>query len=256
MIKIKSKIIVTICTILLGSYCLAQTEQLTTELPVDTIYFDLSLNISDQMISLDSLLEVAINNSPTTTYENASVERSVQTYKAQRFVFLEGFSGFYNITQGDQLNVVQSIAGSPILSNAFGVGTRYGVNLVLPISEVFTRPNRNKMLKAEIKMARSRKDEIIIELKRKIIADYFNMVAAQRTLNIRIQDFESARLSSEIASVEMKRGKITPQELARIKNQQAIIEANLELSKKEFMIAYYQLEVLVGVRLHNLKRVK
>ncbi|MFN4082337.1 MAG: TolC family protein [Bacteroidia bacterium] len=223
---------------------------------VDTIFFDLSKDLSEQLLPLDSLINIAIKNSPSMMFEDATIERNKQHMRYNRYTFLNGVSGFYNYTQGDQISLVQNAGADPALSNAFGIGTRYGFNITLPLSEVVARPYRMKQLKQEITMAKHKKNEMAIEVKRQVISDYFNMIAAQRILNIRIQDAESARLTVEIAQVEMKRGKIHPQELSRLKNLHAIAEANLEMSKKEFMIFFYQLETMLGERLHNLKRTK
>jgi outer membrane protein TolC len=73
-------------------------------------------------------------------------------------------------------------------------------------------------------------------------------------MKIRDQDAESARLTAEISNVEMKRGKIHPSELSRMKNVHAIAESNLESSRRDFMMYYYQLEVLVGVKLNTLRK--
>jgi outer membrane protein TolC len=110
-----------------------------------------------------------------------------------------------------------------------------------------------KQYKAEVEMAKAKKEEEEMTLRRLIIQDYFNLLAAQKLLWIRTQDVESAKLTSEIATVEMKRGKIHPQELSRLKNLQALAESNLEMSKKDFMTYYYVLENWVGVKLNTLK---
>lgn len=229
---------------------------LLNSMPVDTLYFDLSKDLSEQLLPLDTLLEIAVANSPAMHFEDASIEKARQHMRYNRYTFLNGVSGFYNYTAGDQVTLIQNTGSDPTLSNAFGVGTRYGINLMLPLSEVVARPNKMKQLKAEITMAKHKRNDIAIEVKRQVISDYFNMISAQRILNIRIQDAESSRLTVEIALVEMKRGKIHPQELSRLKNLHAIAETNLEMSKKEFMTFYYQLETMMGVRLHNLKKTK
>ena len=110
-----------------------------------------------------------------------------------------------------------------------------------------------KQMKAELEMAKAKRMDQEMDLRRLIIQDYFNLLAAQKLLWIRTQDVESAKLTSEIATVEMKRGKIHPQELSRLKNLQALAESNLELTKKDFMTYYYFLENWIGVKLTSLK---
>ena len=144
-------------------------------------------------------------------------------------------------------------ADGAVLNNSLGVGWRAGFNFTLPFTELTSRNYRMKQMKAELDMAKAKRQDQEMDLRRLIIQDYFNLLASQKLLWIRTQDVESAKLTSEIATVEMKRGKIHPQELSRLKNLQALAESNLELTKKDFMTYYYFLENWIGVKLTSLK---
>jgi len=52
----------------------------------------------------------------------------------------------------------------------------------------------------------------------------------------------------------MQRGKIRPSDLSRLKNVHALAESSLEMSRRDFMIYYYQLESLVGRKLSKFKK--
>ncbi len=225
-----------------------------SSIPVDTILFDLSGDLDKQMKPLDTIFAYAIRYSPELKFEDASIEKAEYNTRYTRYLFLNGVTGFYNYSWGTQTNLNSVNAEGSVLNNSLGIGQRFGANITLPLTEVFGRPNRMKQLKAEEKMARYKRADAELELKRKIIADYYNLVAAQKIMNVRQQDVESARLSVEIASVEMRRGKIHPSELSRLKNVLTIAESNLEMSRRDFMVYYYQLEVVLGVKLSSLKR--
>jgi outer membrane protein TolC len=90
-------------------------------------------------------------------------------------------------------------------------------------------------------------------LKRKVIADYYNLIANQKLVKIKQADAESASITVSIAEYEMKRGKIMPSDLSRLKNIQSIADVNLELSRRDYMISYNQFETLLGCRLSNFK---
>lgn len=224
-----------------------------SSIPVDTILFDLSIDLAKQIEPLDSVLKAAVQFSPELKFEDASIEKAVYNTKYTRYLWMNGITGFANYTYGDQTNL-NTIADGTVLNNSLGVGYRFGANLTIPMTEVFGRPNRMKQLRAEEKMAKYKRADIELDLKRRVISDYFNLIAAQKVMNVRQQDVESARLSVEIATVEMRRGKIHPNELSRLKNILTIAESNLELARRDFMIYYYQLETMVGVKLSTLKR--
>lgn len=227
-----------------------------SQIPVDTILFNLSEDIGKQMIPIDSLLDYAVKYSPLLKMEDAGVQKALYNVKYTRYLFLNGFTGFFNYTFGDQTNLNSVNSDGSVLNNSLGVGYRVGANITLPLTEIFSRPSRMKQLKAEHDMAKYHRMDVEIEVRRKIIADYFNLLAAQKIVNVRVQDAESARLTVEIANIEMRRGKIPPEDLSRVKNILAIAESNLEASKRDFMVYYYQLETMMGTKLHNLKRAK
>jgi outer membrane protein TolC len=225
-----------------------------SSIPVDSILFDLNDDIGRQIEPLDSILAYAVKYSPELMFEDASIEKAKYNTKYTRYLWLNGVTGFANYTYGNQTNLNTQNADGSILNNSLGVGYRLGANITIPMTEVFGRPNRMKQLKAEEKMAKYKRADAELELKRKVISDYFNLIAAQKVMKVRQQDVESARLSVEIASVEMRRGKIHPSELSRLKNILTIAESNLEITRRDFMVYYYQLEVVVGVKLSTLRR--
>ncbi len=227
-----------------------------SKIPVDLILFDLNEDIGTQLLPLDSLLEYAVRYSPTLKFEDAQIKKAKENLQYTRYLFLNGFSGFFNYSYGDQTTLNTVNADGSVLNNSLGLGYRVGANVIVPLTEVFARPARLRTLKAEHEMTKYKRMDAEIEVRRKIIVDYFNLIAAQKMLNVRVQDAESARLTVEISNVEMRKGKIHPMELSRLKNVLAIAESNLELSKRDFMVAYYQLETLMGTKLHNLKRAR
>ncbi|MFY8108577.1 MAG: TolC family protein [Bacteroidia bacterium] len=227
--------------------------KIPTGIKIDTISFDPDIDLTNQIPSLDSLITIALKNNPNLKFEDASIKRSDYNLKYTRYLWLNGMTGFFNYTYGNQTNLNTVNSDGSILNNSLGVGWRAGFNFTLPFTELTSRNYRMKQMKAELEMAKAKRMDQEMDLRRLIIQDYFNLLAAQKLLWIRTQDVESAKLTSEIATVEMKRGKIHPQELSRLKNLQALAESNLELTKKDFMTYYYFLENWIGVKLTSLK---
>lgn len=225
-----------------------------SSIPVDTILFDLNIDLDRQIMPLDTILAYAIRFSPVLKLEEANWEKAHYNTLYTRYIFLNGISGFFNYTYGNQTNLNTVNSDGSVLNNSLGLGYRFGANISIPLTEVWGKPNKMKSLKAEEKMAKYKRENEEIEVRRKVIADFYNLIASQKIMNSRQQDVESARLSVEIAMVEMRRGKIHPYELSRLKNILTISESGLELSRRDFMIYYYQLETVVGVKLNTLRR--
>ncbi len=225
-----------------------------SKIPVDTILFNLNEDLGKQLMPIDSILNYAVNFSPALKFEDNQIKKAKGNLQYTRYLFLNGVTGFYNYTYGNQTNLNSVNSDGSVLNNSLGLGYRVGANITFPLTEVFGRPGRMRSLKAELEMTKYKRMDAEIEIRRKVIADYYNLIAAQKIVNVRVQDAESARLTVEIANVEMRRGKIHPSDLSRLKNVLAIAESNLELSKRDFMVYFYQLETMMGTRLHNLKR--
>lgn len=161
---------------------------------------------------------------------------------------------FYNYTYGNQFtSLISSTITDQQLSNNLGIGYRFGVNIQFLLGEIYGRKSKLKSLQAEIETAKQKRAEALIELKRKVIADYYNLIANQKLVKIKQADAESASITVSIAEYEMKRGKIMPSDLSRLKNIQSIADVNLELSRRDYMISYNQFETLLGCRLSNFK---
>jgi len=221
----------------------------------DSLEYDVTFDLASQLVPLDSIIQIALLNSPTMEYGESAVKKYKYNLKHTKNMWTNGVSVFYNYGFGNQAAFLSSSDASGVQQlNNLGVGYRAGVNVTFGMGEIFARPLKNKEMEAELEMAKNKYKEFEVAIRRQIIADYYSMIAYQRIFKVRVSDAESARLSTEIATVEMKMGKIHPSELSRLKNILAIAETNVEDSKKDFLTAYYQLEALVGQNLTSLKR--
>ncbi len=224
---------------------------------IDTISFDPNLDLIDQIMPIDSILNYVCKYSPTLKMIEAEGDKSKYNRKYISSLWLNGIGLFYNYTYGNQFtSLVTSTNTDQQLSNNLGVGYRFGVNVQFFLGEIYGRKSRLKSLQAEVEMAKQKRAEALIELKRKVIADYYNLIANQRLVKIKQADAESAGITVSIAEYEMKRGKIMPSDLSRLRNIQSIADVNLEVSRRDYMISYNQFETLLGCSLSNFKKKK
>lgn len=221
---------------------------------IDTISFDPNLDLAQQIMPIDSILNYICKYSPTLKMFDAEADKSNYNKKYISTLWLNGIGLFYNYTYGNQFtSLISSTITDQQLSNNLGIGYRFGVNIQFLLGEIYGRKSKLKSLQAEIETAKQKRAEALIELKRKVIADYYNLIANQKLVKIKQADAESASITVSIAEYEMKRGKIMPSDLSRLKNIQSIADVNLELSRRDYMISYNQFETLLGCRLSNFK---
>lgn len=206
---------------------------------------------------LDSILDYACKFSPSVKMVEAEIDRFKFNTKYISTIWLNGIGLFYNYTYGNQFSALaSSTSAQTTQSSSLGIGDRYGINIQFQLGEIYGYKNRMKSLKAEVEMARQKRQKVMVEIKRRVIADYYNLFTNQRLVKIKQADAESANITASIAEYEMKRGKIMPAELSRLKNVQSIADVNLELSRRDYITVYCQFEALLGCRLSNFKKKK
>lgn len=226
----------------------------TNKVEIDTISFDPSIDLSDQLPTIDSLYKIAYLYSPSLKFMDADYNRIKYNYEYTRKIWMNGISAYYNFAYG---NLFSSTATNYTDGNAQSLsltnGYKVGVNVQFPLTELFGRPKRLKSMTYEMKMSDMKKQEVFVELKRRIVSDYFNLCYNQSVLKVRLQDVESARITSDISEMEMKRGKVPPSEMSRYRNVLAIAENGLELARRDYLISYFQFEALMGIKLNTIR---
>eukprot|EP01036_Dinobryon_divergens_P054072 gene54072-72266_t len=155
----------------------------------DTLIFNLDVDISQQLLPLDTILQIAYSNSPNIKYEESMIKSKVHDYRYNRMLFFQGFSGFYNYAVGNQTMIITG--STPVDNSQLSNGYRAGINISLPFSTLFGQNQKNKTLRALVEAATHRRDQIELELRREILRVYVNMIEAQRKLAVRNEDAQS-----------------------------------------------------------------
>lgn len=224
----------------------------TDTLPKDTLFFDASKDVADQLLPLDTILEIAYKNSPTLKFYDAKIRVNKYNMRYIRMMSFKDLSVFYNYSIGDQQIFVTGT--TPVDNTQFANGYRFGVNLQLPLSTILGHWPRMKQARADHEAAIWRKREIQLEVRREVQRIYVNMIEAQRKLNIRTADAQVALLSAQVAEEQLEKGRIPPHEYSRLRNIYAIAATNLEQERANFMRAFLDFEALVGVPMNLLKK--
>jgi outer membrane protein TolC len=163
---------------------------------------------------------------------------------------LDNIYPFWNYSQGTQTFIATGTNPSDGLQ--LSNGSRYGVNVQIPLSSLLGRHNKIRQAKADYDVAQAQKGVIALALKRELIAIYQNLTVAQHTMQARLRDEQIALTAFKITEIEVQQGKSEPLKLATISSSYTLTKTFAERARGDFMTSFYELEALVGVPIQSL----
>jgi outer membrane protein TolC len=244
--------------LLLAPRCQAQQSPARVSTPAavapvtDTVYFDLSRDLGDQLVSFDSLYQLALITSPTLRFEDARLTAQDAEYRASKVVILQSVSPFGSYSQGTQ--AITAVGISPTDAFQLTNGYRFGVNVQLPVGELLGHRQRIRQTRALRDAAQAQRDAAAQTLRLELIRLYQNLLASQRILRARLRDEQTSLEALRATEEESQLGKITPALLAQVSSLYANTKAFTEQERNNFQTFFYQLETLVGRPLNRLMR--
>lgn len=213
-----------------------------------------SSDLETQLVSLDSITKIALKHSPYLKYDSAMLEAKEQDMMYVKRKWQNHLSGFVNYSRGNT-GFLTTGSASDAQNNLFS-GYRYGVNLTIPLSEFTTRKFSIRKTEAELNAAEYRKEQTEMELKSRVIADYNNLLMAQKILKIKGSGKENSLVLQQLAERQFREGTTTLEEYASVSDMAVRAEVDFELAKSNFKTLYLQFENLIGVRLTTLMKKK
>lgn len=221
------------------------------ETPADTFLLDFDKDLVDQLMPFDSLYQLALKHSPVLRYERANGEVEKANYNLSKIVLFKNVYPFINYANGNQ-----SLASSGTLVSDLSQvinGYRYGVNVQLPLDELFGRKTKIRQAAASYRAMVAKREVEELNLKRELIRVYQDMLTSQRILKVRYKDEQTSSMALQVAEVELKQGKIEPRELAQSSNFYAQAKSATEYQSGEFLKHFYDLQALIGVSIQDLQ---
>jgi hypothetical protein len=83
-------------------------------------------------------------------------------------IWLNGIGLFYNYTYGNQFSsLASSVTIGTTQSSSLGIGDRYGINIQFLLGGDLWIQKPYEIFKAEVEMARQKRQEVMIEIKSK-----------------------------------------------------------------------------------------
>lgn len=215
---------------------------------------DSNISLAFSLPPLDSLMELAVRNHPATQLNQAMADASFEKWKVQKRSWSTNAGGFFNYSLGNQSLLISGTAQSDITNIANGY--RYGVNVTLPLSELVQRGPRVKAAKAEYDASVYKIEDVGNVIRRQVVEEYYNLLAAQELVLIKSKAYESAKINEKMANKLYREGSTTALEYARVLEMTGTAESEYVLAKRDFNTIYKQFEVLIGTPLQALTNTK
>lgn len=230
-------------------------QNLTTGL--SEIRLDLNKDLKDQLISVDSMIQLAVKCDPALKSQAATIRRGEDEVKLgkrewQNGVFLSGYQSLGN--QSLFYNSNNEPVGSQ--SQSKSTGYRIALNVNIPLYWFSARNSRVNIFKEELESRRQTSEKMKVDIARQVIFEYNNMLASHNVLMVASNSKGTTRALVEMAEKEFKQGDISIAEYSGILAVASKADTDYEIGKGYFYIWYQQLEQLLGVRLDTLVRKK
>jgi outer membrane protein TolC len=227
----------------------AQNELIDNE-TYGVYQIDLNQDIQAQLPPLQILLEAAASYHPAVKFNAEQAEAYKSRLDLEKKSWANHINGFFNYGYGNQTLIAQGSVNSDFVNIANGY--RAGVNLNVPLYEFMSRKDRLNNRRHEYQAQLYKKEELMLEVHTLIVEEYHNLIFAYKIMQLRIEMVEKARQSMQISELEYKIGNVDIATYTRMIEIYTINSAAYENARKDFMMAYDKMEILLGVPLTSL----
>ena len=219
----------------------------------DSVFLNEETDLQQQLVPLDSIITIALKNSPAIKFQQDGVDASRYQVKFMQQQWTNDLSGFFNYSLGNQnlITAGNQVPGSLTSSNISN-GYRTGVQITLPLYELVGRKARINLYNADLQASIDKEDQVRQETVQFLIQVYYNLIFYRNLMTIRSDAKQAAINQYQVSSLEFKDGIIPVSELSRLKTIEVNARADYEDAKRQFSTYYFQFQNLVGVPMSQL----
>lgn len=218
---------------------------------------DLNKELKDQLVPIDSLITIAILNSPTVRAQEALIEAGKDQIKYTKREWQNGVAGTFSQSLGNQAVVYNSNQEPDAIQSAtIQTGFRLGFNVNIPLFLLFGRTSRINVYEHELDVRKETREKIKLDVSREVIYEYNNMLATHRIMLIASNARGTTRLLLDMAEKQFAQGDISIADYTSVTAIATKAESDYEISKRDFFNYYQQLEKMLGTRLDKLVKAK
>jgi outer membrane protein TolC len=145
----------------------------------DTLYLDINQDIAVQLLPFEDLMKVAVTHSPSIRYQGEVANALNEAQEVAKVQILQNVSGFGNASTGTQGVITNALSGPATQNgnlNQISNGYRVGVDVRLPLYELFGRKHQIRQANFNYKAALAQKETVELQLKRELINVYQDMI--------------------------------------------------------------------------------
>ncbi len=231
-----------------GSY--AQVREVKN---VDSVQLDESKDLQQQLIPLDSIIDIALKNSPSVKFQQDVVDASKYQIEYIKREWTNDVAAYANFANGNQLLVSQdNQTPTSVTSSSLSNSYRAGVQLTVPLYNFTGHKSRVNIYKAELQSSIDKRDAVKQDLVRYLIQIYYDLLYSRNLVTIRSDAKQAGINQYHVAEQEFRDGVIAASELSRLKTIEANARVDYEEAKRQFSTNYYQFLNLVGVPVEKL----
>ncbi len=214
----------------------------------DSLFLDEEADLQQQLIPLDSIITIAMQNSPAIKFQQDGVDAAHYQVRYMQQQWTNDIAGFFNYATGNQnLLTTGGVVPGGVASSNLSNGYRTGLQITLPLYELVGRKSRVNIYKAELQSSIDKRDQVKQEAVQVLVQLYYNLLYARNLLNIRSDAKQAAINQYQVASLEFKDGIVSASELSRIKEIEVDARAYFEEAKRQFSTFYFQFQNMIGV---------
>jgi len=228
----------------------------------DTTYFNpLIDDITQRIPPLEDLIDSSIVHNPQLKYYDADI--ASWRYKVisvgrvwMRNFYIDGYlqndwwnattnNAYMNQNNSDQIYSIQ---------NSFrGFGQ---ISFRIPMQDFWDRRNQMKAATKEIEKSMASRDNVILELRQKIITQYNQLIVNQKILKNANESVIAGAMNKEMGDKEFLNGQSTLYDLAYIMEMYRVAVFNYETSRNAFFNSYMIMQELCGFKFNVINKIE
>lgn len=198
---------------------------------------------------LDTLIAIALRNSPTLKMQEALIRKNTYLIKSEKSRWTDALATDITAGFGNQSLLVQQPTGDVNTFNNFNNGYRVGATLRISMYDLFGRKNEVGMAISEYEESRYKKDMLAREIISEITSMYYILIASRNILQIKSDTKHATALNRNMAEKEFNEANIHVAELSRIIEISSKAATEYEVAKQELYKNIRIMENMVGVKL-------
>jgi outer membrane protein TolC len=205
--------------------------------------------VSEILIPLSEMQELAAQNSPLLKYYNSDIIINELQIKAQKREWMSTLSLDASVKYGlyDNLVIYEDLDSESTTSTTEQTRYSVGISLSIPLN-TFADRSSVKQAKAELEKVKNQRESSIQELRKLVIIQYNNVLKSNMNLKVRNKSYEMFKLQLIRSEKDFVNGKINISEYSRVHDTTVNAELEFENLKIELRTAIQILNEIVGAQ--------